>query len=195
MVQMSSVLKSHIVGHKLFTNIKGKNYAHVEGWQFGGGMLGLFPRVVSVKDLSEGKPEVKWMAEVEIFNLKTGIIVSRGFAVCSSKEATKKSFDEYAVLSMAQTRAIGKAFRNSIGWVMKLAGYEATPSEEMHKVNESQTTDIPPVRNVDVELVCHGASRSGCGNELTKQEHEFSKKVYGKPLCRGCQKLVKPIKK
>ena len=39
--------------------------------------------------------------------------------------------DEYAILSMAQTRAIGKAFRNLIGWVIKMAGYESTPAEEM----------------------------------------------------------------
>ena len=37
---------------------------------------------------------------------------------------------------MAQTRAIGKAYRNLIGWVMKMAGYEATPKEEMVKVND-----------------------------------------------------------
>ena len=35
---------------------------------------------------------------------------------------------------MAQTRAIGKAYRNIIGWVMKMAGYEGTPGEEMKAV-------------------------------------------------------------
>jgi hypothetical protein len=32
---------------------------------------------------------------------------------------------------MAQTRATGKAFRNLISWLMKAAGFEATPAEEM----------------------------------------------------------------
>jgi hypothetical protein len=133
MTKMANVLKTHIVSHKLFTTIAGKNYVHVEGWQFAGGMLGLFPRIISVENLSSGN-EIKWRAEVEIVNIETDKVISRGFAVCSNKEAKKKSFDEYAVLSMAQTRAIGKTYRNIIGWVMKLAGYEGTPSEEMKNI-------------------------------------------------------------
>jgi hypothetical protein len=42
----------------------------------------------------------------------------------------KKSFDEYAILSMAQTRCLGKAYRNLFGWVMRMTGNEATPAEE-----------------------------------------------------------------
>lgn len=135
MVNMAKVLKQHIAQQKLSTNIVGKDYAHVEGWQFAGGLMGMFPRIVSVENLSSGQ-EFKWKAEVEIVNLKTKEIISRGFAICSNKEGKKKTFDEYAVLSMAQTRAIGKAYRNVIGWVMKLAGYEATPQEEMAKMGE-----------------------------------------------------------
>lgn len=47
MVGMAKVLKSHIVTQQLYSNISGKNYAHVEGWQFAGGLLGMFPRSVS----------------------------------------------------------------------------------------------------------------------------------------------------
>jgi len=36
-----------------------------------------------------------------------------------------------AICSMAQTRATGKAFRNILGWLMKAAGFAATPAEEM----------------------------------------------------------------
>lgn len=134
MAQMSMVLKAHIVQQNLYTQIQGKNYAHVEGWQFAGGLVGLLPRVVKVEDLSpEGGAEKKWMAEVEIVD-KSGAVVSRGFGICSNKEMKRSTNDEYAILSMAQTRAIGKAFRNLLGWVMKLAGYEATPQEEMIRV-------------------------------------------------------------
>src|SRR5580698_7302284 len=94
MVDMATVLKKHVVDQKLYTTITGKNYAHVEGWQFAGGLLGMFPRVVSVENLStEG--EKKWRADVEIIDLKTERIISRGFAICSSKESKKRSFDEY----------------------------------------------------------------------------------------------------
>jgi hypothetical protein len=135
MMSMANVLKSYIIKNKLYTNIVGKNYVHVEGWQFAGGLLGTFPKVISVESLSNSQ-EVKWKAEVEVIDIKTGKTISSGFAVCSNKETKKKSFDEYAVLSMAQTRAIGKAYRNVIGWVIKLAGYEGTPAEEAGKVGD-----------------------------------------------------------
>jgi hypothetical protein len=40
-------------------------------------------------------------------------------------------WDEYAICSMAQTRATGKAFRNILGWLMRASGFSATPAEEM----------------------------------------------------------------
>lgn len=187
MQQMGKVLKEYVVKNKLFSNIKGRNYAHVEGWQFAGGLMGLFPRVREVKDLSSGQ-ETKWMAIVDIINPQTDKVVSTGFAVCSSKEGSKKNFDEYAVLSMAQTRAIGKAYRNLIGWVMKLAGYEATPSEEMRKVGteEPVATGAPAVFTPPQDYSC-----DKCGDEISKQEAEYSKKIYGKALCRVDQKVAK----
>ncbi len=143
---MAMVLRQHILDNKLFTTIVGKNYVHVEGWQFAGGLLGTTPRIISVINLSTST-EIKWQAQVEIVEMKTGNIVSTGYAICSNKEQKKKTFDEYAVLSMAQTRAIGKAYRNVIGWVIKLAGYESAPAEEMtynnvekEKVNDVKTT-------------------------------------------------------
>lgn len=40
-------------------------------------------------------------------------------------------------------------------------------------------------------IYCHGFAKSGCptASELTQQEADFSTKVYGKRLCRYCQKL------
>lgn len=204
-VEMATTLKTYIVKQRLFTDIKGKNYAHVDGWQFAGFLVGMSAAIDEDTNLSsEDGKEIKWKSVAYLYERnKDGEYIKtpfRGDAVCSNKEATKKGFDEYAVLSMAQTRAIGKAYRNRMGWVMKLAGYEATPSEEMRKVDQVPSepvihTDAPPVAASDnTDYVCHGARKGGCGNDLTKQEYDFSKKVYGKPLCRTCQKDVKPKK-
>ena len=138
---MANLLRSHIEKNKLFTTIVGKNYAHVEGWQYAGGLMGIYPRVSKVENLSSGT-EKKWMASVELVRLKDDKVVGLGFAVCSNAEGRKKSFDEYAILSMAQTRAIGKAYRNLVGWVMKLAGYESTPKEEMIKVGDEPIVKV-----------------------------------------------------
>lgn len=187
MAQMANVLKSHVVKHKLYSPIMGKNYVQVEGWQFAGSLMGLFPMVSEVKDLSEGSKK-KWQATVEIKNMKTGEVVGRGFAVCSNEENKKKSFDEYAVLSMAQTRATGKAYRNLIGWVMKLAGYEGTPSEEMVKAGDRMPSVSQEITSEDITkaILC-----SKCDAVITQQESDFSKRIYKKNLCRDCQKETK----
>lgn len=125
--QMANVLAKHIKDNKLSVNIQGHDYVQVSGWQFAGGLLGLFPQITEVKELGP----MRWMAKSEITQAKTGKIVSIGYAICSKEEMKKKSFDEYAILSMAQTRAIGKSFRNYIGWIIQMAGYEATPAEEI----------------------------------------------------------------
>lgn len=73
----------------------------------------------------------------EVMNSVTGSKVGSGFGVCSNIEMSKTSFDEFAVMSMAQTRAIGRAFKNVLGFIMKSAGYSPTPLEEMDGVNKT----------------------------------------------------------
>ena len=55
---------------------------------------------------------------------------------CSNEEQKKHTFDEYAIESMAQTRAEGKAWRMLLAWMMKAAGFEQTPAEEMEEQKE-----------------------------------------------------------
>ena len=131
-MNFATELKSLIVDNKLYTNIKGKNYVNVEGWQIAGAFTGAIPIVEKVEDLSQGLT-YKYRAEVSLRD-KDGNQVGYGVAICTNKEAGKKNFDEYAVASMAQTRAVGKAYRMKIGWLLKVAGYETTPAEEMDAV-------------------------------------------------------------
>ena len=129
-MQVATILQQFVTEKKLTANIKGKNYPLVEAWQFAGSQLGLYPLLTEVKDLSNEK-EIKYSASVEIRRISNDQIMSKGFAVCSNKEGSKRSFDEYAICSMAQTRAEGKAYRMLLSWLMKAAGFEATPAEEM----------------------------------------------------------------
>ena len=137
MVVVAKVIKEYIIKNNLSVQITGKDYVMVEGWQFAGSLMSLFPRIVKVEQI---KPN-EWLAQAEIINRKTKEVVGTGFALCSKAEAKKATFDEYAILSMAQTRAIGKAFRNVIGWIIKLAGYEPTPAEEMKKVEVKKPSE------------------------------------------------------
>ena len=129
-LQLASELQRFVKDQRLTVNIKGKEYPLVESWQWAGSQLGLYPYLISVTNVST-ESEVKYLAEVEVRRIGTNEPVSKGIAICSNKEANKKYWDEYAILSMAQTRATGKAFRNLLSWLMKAAGFEATPAEEM----------------------------------------------------------------
>lgn len=135
-------LKDLIVQNKLYTQIKGKNYVNVEGWQIAGAFTGVFPIVEKVENQSEGS-YFKYRAEVTLRD-KDNNIVGSGMAICTNKEVGKTNFDEYAVASMAQTRAVGKAFRMKIGWLLKVAGYETTPAEEMDAIQDAQIVEKKP---------------------------------------------------
>lgn len=144
--------------NNLSIDIAGKEYMQVEGWQFVGTLNGLTDIVKSCFRITEAEQlldkEIKYRAEVEIIN-QTGTVISRGIAYASNKEKKKTSFEEYAVASMAQTRAIGKAYRNFLAWIVKMAGYEATPYEEVDK--EKMETDLSKAkRNLVEELKING---------------------------------------
>jgi hypothetical protein len=158
MLGLSNELSRLIIEKKLTTNIQGKNYVNVEGWMFCGSALGLNPVITEVTDLTRrgtepGQVEIKYMAKCEVRNINTGQLVATGVAICSNFEHSKKRFDEYAILSMAQTRAIGKAYRNLLAWLMKAAGFEATPAEEMDFAVETPKKPSQTVQEVVAEIV------------------------------------------
>ena len=123
-------LAKFIKENKLYQNIQGKEYVNVEGWQYAGSRLGILPVVEHVINVSTDT-ELKYQAKVNLLNLRTEQVVGAGFAICSNKEQGKKYYQEFAIASMAQTRAIGKAYRNILAWIIRAAGYEPTPAEEM----------------------------------------------------------------
>ena len=152
MLKLSTELSQLIKEKGLSSNIQGKQFVNVEGWQFAGASLGLMPIITSTQDLSN-ETAIKYMATCEVRNITTGQLVATGIALCSNAEKTKRFFDEYAILSMAQTRAIGKAYRNLLAWLMKAAGFEATPAEEMDFARDEVPAKKPKVVEVVAEEI------------------------------------------
>ena len=140
---IANTLKDYADKQGLVAKIQGRAYAQVEAWQYAGSLIGLFPMVTEVVDLSTEK-EFRWRATVEILN-NEGQVKARGTAICSNKESKRRNSDEYAICSMAQTRATGKAFRLLIGWMFKLANLEATPAEEMEQQDPEVKAKGPSV--------------------------------------------------
>lgn len=143
----SGEVKKFINENKLWTNVQGRPYVLVDGWCVMGGMLGITPVVTALEDISNEK-EVKYRAMVEL--RRGSDVVSSGVAICSNKESGKANFAEFAIASMAQTRAIGKAYRIYLGWIMKMAGFESTPLEEMQYEYKTAETKKDQIVNAKV---------------------------------------------
>ena len=142
-------LSKFIKEKKLTTPIKGKDYVHVEAWMFIGMYLGYTALCTNIQDLSTGD-EIKYKAQVEIKN-RDGIVVGSGFSLCSNKEEGKKFFTENAIASMAQTRATSKAYRLILSPIIKAAGFEATPAEEM--TTDSDATELIDLNNLTASII------------------------------------------
>lgn len=125
--EVANVLSDVIEKQKLYSNIGGKKHVMVEGWNTMGCFLGILPKERDVRRMENGSYE----AFVDLVNARTGAIVGGASHICSIDEARWGKADEYARRSMSVTRATGKAYRLGYSWVMKLAGYEPTPFEEM----------------------------------------------------------------
>jgi len=140
--EIAQALAGVIQDRKLYKVIQDRKYVMVEGWTTLGGIIGVLPREVEVKRLEDGGYE----AMVELVRARDGMVVGRASALCGMDEKTWASRPEYARRSMAVTRATGKAYRLGYSWIIKLAGYEATPAEEMpvegefHEVPKQKAT-------------------------------------------------------
>ena len=130
MIVLAGEIARFVKVQKLSVRIQDREYVTVEGRQFAGACLGLVAIVKSVSDLSTDT-EVKYLARTEIISVRTGKQVGYGESVCSNQEKRKRTFEPYAINSMTQTRSIGKAYRNLLSWLMKAAGFQPTPAEEM----------------------------------------------------------------
>jgi hypothetical protein len=77
----------------------------------------------------------------EFHALKSGSPVGWGEGRCTRGEASKVGQDDYALASMAQTRAQSRALGAPLKFVVKLAGYEGTAAEEMDGAAATHASD------------------------------------------------------
>ncbi len=123
----ANALSRVIEDKKLYSMIQGRKHVTVEGWTLLGSLCGVFPVVEWTRPLPDGSG---WEARVEARTLG-GVVVGAAEAECTRGEKTWRTRDDYALRSMAQTRATSKAMRLPLSFVMTLAGFDATPAEEM----------------------------------------------------------------
>lgn len=172
--EIATVLKDVIEQQGLFSLISGKKYIKAEGWQTLGTFLGVTAREKGVIKHEDGSFE----AYVELVKFRDGTVVGGASAICTRKERRWASADDYAVRSMAVTRATGKAFRLSFAWIVTLAGYAPTNEEEMPEYKSDAAHAKPQAQQktvtatvVDSEPVAKAGAKSS-GYEPNNKAHQ-----------------------
>jgi hypothetical protein len=154
---IAAPLKDLIEKQRLYTSMgvdrkTGEERRHVEvsGWQAAGAMLGamggtpLHAQTIWTRRQQRGDDVIAYEAHVEIRTIH-GDVVGAAEGMCSNAESKRRGADEYAIRSMAETRAESRAYRKAIGWIMSLAGFSPTPAEEMSETGATRASGgVPP---------------------------------------------------
>jgi hypothetical protein len=143
----ANALKAVLTEQNMVQRIQGRDHVKVEGWTTLGAMLGVTPVCTWTRQIDQG-----WEARVEARTLD-GRVIGAAEAECLRSESTWKNRDDYAIRSMAQTRATSKALGSVLRFVVTLAGYSGTPAEEMPaEVASAPAADGPVTKDQAREL-------------------------------------------
>lgn len=188
-VERASALATALAGvieqKRLYKRIGNKNHVFVEGWTLLGSMLGVFAEVEWTRPTSSG-----WEARAVARTLG-GNLVGAAEAMCSRDESKWKNADDYAVRSMAQTRAVSKALRLPLGYIVELAGYSATPAEELDQ-QPAESQEEHPARQVIPREELQARLLKAAADRGIVQGHvkAMAEQVYGKPFAELREELV-----
>ena len=130
-------------------------YVMVEGWEILGTFLGIVPVTTIIKDLKNKHGHtIGYRSRGTLYQnpiikndeIVGGTVIARAEAQADKNGCQK---DLFAIASMSQTRALGKAYRMGLSWIMKMAGFECTPAEEMPNFNETK----PETKKEDITFI------------------------------------------
>lgn len=129
--RIAGALKETLRARGMVLKIGRNEHVLIDGWQTLGAMLGVSAQVAWSKPCDGGNG---WEARAEARRLD-GTVVGSAEAMCTRDERNWKNADEYAIRSMAQTRAMSKALRGPLGFVVALGGLDTTPAEEVPRTD------------------------------------------------------------
>jgi hypothetical protein len=166
---------------KLSVKIGPSEHVRVEGWTLLGSMLGVFPFCEWTRPIERDGQHFGWEARV-VARTRSGELVGAAESQCTrdenqwsweptGKDGRKLSArDDYALRSMAQTRATSKALRQPLGFVMQLAGFNPTPAEEMPREEKrsAQKTDLPGETFEDIFDESHKTGERPSAQQIKK---------------------------
>ena len=147
--KVAASLKNVIQSQDLAVKIGPSEYVTAEGWEVLGTMLGCTPYVESVEEIpTDHKAKFMYKATVSIRQGDT--VLSRASAMAERNNMQK---DRPSVYSMAQTRALGKAYRMALSWIVKMADYEPTPAEEMPRFKQPKNDIEDDLQKAEANII------------------------------------------
>lgn len=108
-----------------------------------------------------------------------GLVISSASAYCL-REGVWKDRENYALASMAQTRAAAKSLRNAFSWVVSLAGFSTTPFEEMPPTNVENLNPTEPEASVKQLGYILDLAINKYGDDAYERINEHTWYEYGK---------------
>lgn len=153
--QIATPLAGMITARGLFVDLGGNRHVKVEGWTSMLAMLGITPvekwckrhECTLVHPGTEARVESCFFeVYVELRRVADGQVIGGASAECGGPDELEWHWRgkkcalvaPNARRSMAGTRATSKAARLSFSWIIELAGFKATPAEEMTVAFESE---------------------------------------------------------
>lgn len=124
-----------------------KEHLYFEAWQTIGKFYSSTADVEWTRPIMDGEQIVGYEARARVLD-DTGKAVATAEHMCMRDEPNWRDKPLYSLRSMAQTRAASKALRMVFAWVAVLAGYAATPAEEM---SENFEKAAPPAHKPKTE--------------------------------------------
>lgn len=108
----------------------GEQYLEFEDLSTLAKFYGITAKVISTQFVEFGEAR-GFEAKAVAYHIQTAQEISAAEAMCLTDEPNWSKKPMFQLRSMAQTRACAKALRNVLSWVVVLAGYKATPAEEV----------------------------------------------------------------
>lgn len=119
----------------------GEQYLEFEDWQTIAQFYNHSVGIEWTKPIEEAGKVIGFEAKAILYH--NGVVVGGAEAACMTDEGNWAKKPKFQLRSMAQTRAMAKALRSRFGFVAVLAGFKATPAEEMDGMAKSVNTPAP----------------------------------------------------
>jgi hypothetical protein len=151
--------------------INGKTFLQFEDWQTLGRFYGITSAARTTTYLEQGRVR-GYECHAEALLVSADQVIGAAQAMCMDDEQKWHDKPLYQLRSMAQTRAQAKALRGVLAWVAVLAGYQATPAEEMDGAQQS-SQPVHSSGRIESSVVSDHCQRIGKATNYKQLQEAF----------------------